>query len=424
MAFFKLLLILVTLAALDVGWWRAADRRLHRRGAPRWCRAFLAIFMCVLLVYLALSLAWPDVVRGSRGPAPMIVHAVAYLWHFMVLPVLIVGMIGGALLRAIGRIRHRARRAAASRISSPSRPSSSAVAGRAFSRRQLLASAAVAAAPLAAVAMGGGTLAQMQARRLRRFNLQIPDLPTALEGMTITHVSDTHIGKFLHASRLPEIADAVNALGADFIVFTGDLIDAALDDLPAGIDFLRRLKPRCGMAICEGNHDLFQNRGEFEWRIRDSGLPALIGEQRTLLYSPPYPRKGQTYPVQFLGLQWNPFDDWMNESFGYLHPLVRPDAFPILLAHHPHAFDPAARSGIPLTLSGHTHGGQIMLTPNFGAGSLRFRYISGLYQKPGSQLIVNNGIGNWFPLRINAPAELGHVTLRRGRPDAAHLPEV
>jgi hypothetical protein len=96
----------------------------------------------------------------------------------------------------------------------------------------------------------------------------------------------------------------------------------------------------------------------------------------------------------------------------YLRPQVDPDAFPILLAHHPHAFDAAADAGLPLTLSGHTHGGQIMLNERIGAGRLRFRYVSGLYQKPNSSLLVCNGIGNWFPLRVNAPAELLHITLR------------
>jgi predicted MPP superfamily phosphohydrolase len=89
------------------------------------------------------------------------------------------------------------------------------------------------------------------------------------------------------------------------------------------------------------------------------------------------------------------------------------DAFRILLAHHPHAFDPAAAAGIPLTLSGHTHGGQLMLTTNWGCGRV-YKYWSGLYEQSGAKLVVSNGVGNWFPLRINAPAEIVHLTLRHG----------
>jgi predicted MPP superfamily phosphohydrolase len=85
-----------------------------------------------------------------------------------------------------------------------------------------------------------------------------------------------------------------------------------------------------------------------------------------------------------------------------------------LLAHHPHAFERAAELGIPLTFAGHTHGGQLMVTQGLGAGPAMFRYWSGMYQKLGRVLVVGNGTGNWFPLRVNAPAEIIHLTLRRG----------
>ena len=92
---------------------------------------------------------------------------------------------------------------------------------------------------------------------------------------------------------------------------------------------------------------------------------------------------------------------------------LQPGAFPILLAHHPHAFDVAAVHEIPLTFAGHTHGGQLMLSAKHGAGPVMFRYWSGLYQKLNASLIVSNGAGNWFPLRTHAPAEIIHLTLRR-----------
>jgi hypothetical protein len=90
-----------------------------------------------------------------------------------------------------------------------------------------------------------------------------------------------------------------------------------------------------------------------------------------------------------------------------------PEAFPILLAHHPHAFDAAAAASLPLILSGHTHGGQLMLNEREGFGPALFRYWSGLYTRDNSKLIVSNGVGNWFPLRVNAPAEIIHLTLVR-----------
>jgi hypothetical protein len=130
-------------------------------------------------------------------------------------------------------------------------------------------------------------------------------------------------------------------------------------------------------------------------------------------------------PVQLLGLRWgwpafieradrrrSP-DEAIEASMGSLIPRRDPDAFSILLAHHPHAFDIAVRAKIPLTLAGHTHGGQLHLSPGVGFGPWMYRYWTGLYQEDASSLIVSNGVGNWFPLRINAPAEIIHLTLRR-----------
>jgi hypothetical protein len=88
-----------------------------------------------------------------------------------------------------------------------------------------------------------------------------------------------------------------------------------------------------------------------------------------------------------------------------------PSAWPVLLAHHPHAWDFAG--DIPLTLSGHTHGGQLMLNEALGAGPVMFQYWSGIYRKNDRALAVSNGVGNWFPIRTAAPAEILHITLKR-----------
>jgi len=135
--------------------------------------------------------------------------------------------------------------------------------------------------------------------------------------------------------------------------------------------------------------------------------PLLVNEYRVV------PVRGR--PVQLLGLPWERDEAVIANSVRQLAGQVAPGAFPILLAHHPHAFDAAAEVGIPLTVSGHTHGGQLMLGESVGFGPLLFRYWSGLYRKPGAggaSLVVSNGVGNWFPLRVGAPAEIIHLTLR------------
>jgi hypothetical protein len=239
-------------------------------------------------------------------------------------------------------------------------------------------------------------------------------------------VTDLHIGRFMPPHLTAAMADATNALDCDLIAFTGDLIDASQKRLAPGIEFMRRLRPKFGMAMIEGNHDVVRNAAWFEPGIRDAGLPLLLDEAMTFRIP------GRTTPVQFLGTTWGDLKSgvelkrhgkernyWFREygeaardaSVRRVAAMRQPGAFPILLAHHPHAFDAAAAAGLPLVLSGHTHGGQIMLTHDIGAGPLRFKYWAGLYRKAGSQMFISNGIGSWFPLRVNAPSEIVKITL-------------
>lgn len=252
---------------------------------------------------------------------------------------------------------------------------------------------------------------QLDRFRINRMNLTIPGLPAALRGMTIVHLSDLHIGKLTQGRVLDDIVAATNRLEADLILFTGDLINMALEDLPKAFEILRAMQSRHGLFLCEGNHDLIESRSGFETAIRASGLHFLLNEGARISI------REQT--VQILGLRWGEAmgrgkeeaSAASDEALQYL--LAKRDLhdFTILLAHHPAAFDRAAEAGVPLTLVGHTHGGQLMLTPKIGFGPWFYRYWSGLYQKGSSRLVVSNGAGNWFPLRIHAPAEIIHLTL-------------
>ncbi len=177
---------------------------------------------------------------------------------------------------------------------------------------------------------------------------------------------------------------------------------------------LRGLKARSGIVAIEGNHDLFENRRAFELGIRNEGFPLLLNEGYELRVG----RMG--YPVRFLGLQWGKPGLRRGANLEECAQLTlahkNPDAFNVMLTHHPHGFDYAAQADVPLTLAGHTHGGQLMASEGLGAGPLMYKYWSGLYrhtEKPDAACVVSNGIGNWFPLRVNAPAELVMVTLRR-----------
>ena len=249
--------------------------------------------------------------------------------------------------------------------------------------------------------------------RIRTLELPLAALPPALDGLTIAHVSDIHVGRFTHGSVLDDIVRATNALDADFVLMTGDLINYSLSDLPMALRVVQQFRSRHGTWMCEGNHDLIEDGDAFRRETRAAGVRLLIDEAETvdLLGS----------RVQLLGLSWAASAAGhgrggpaaMAPSARRLFAQHQPDAFPILLAHHPHAFDEAG--DLPLTLAGHTHGGQLMFSEHAGFGPLLFRYWSGLYRKDDRALVVSNGVGNWFPLRTNAPAEIIHLTLRTAR---------
>ena len=129
-----------------------------------------------------------------------------------------------------------------------------------LTRRQLLGAAAVMLPPLALGAAVGASLWQLGRFRIRRIRVPVPDLPDALDGLTIAHVTDTHISRFLQMDDLPEIIAGTNALGADLIVLTGDLIDSGFGDLPALTAELKKMRPGVpgGLAMCVGNHDVMR----------------------------------------------------------------------------------------------------------------------------------------------------------------------
>jgi uncharacterized protein len=261
--------------------------------------------------------------------------------------------------------------------------------------------------PLLTFSLTGVAMRQLNGFRVRRLQVPIRDLPPDLHGMTIAQVSDMHVGRFTNGRVLRDIVTATNDLKADLVLLTGDLINDALADLDHGLDLVRQMQGRFGRYLIEGNHDLIENGREFERRVRESGVPFLLDQSVVV--------NVRNTPIQLFGLSWTRVRDnrdaEISSAVQRLLAQSQPGTFPILLAHHPHAFDAAAAAGIPLTLSGHTHGGQLMLNERCGFGPAMFRYWSGLYQRQSSNLVVSNGVGNWFPLRVQAPAEIIHVTL-------------
>ena len=385
--------------ALDIFWWCVLARATNRK----WVRAFVTIFMIAQTLGLIWLISGRLFQTGWDRWLPKSATAAIFIWHFIglgLLSLLGIALIPIFLVQQMVRISRR-RRQPEQQLSDHRHQ---------YTRREFLSAAAAITPPLLTLGLTGIALSQLNHFRVRRLVVPIRDLPRDLDGTTIAHVSDMHVGRFTSGRVLREMVRVVNEFRADLVLLTGDLINDALTTLDEGIDLVRALDPGLGLYLIEGNHDLIENASEFERRVKASGIPFLLDESAIASV--------HGVPVQLLGLSWTRrhganHDEAISRSVRALLQQRRPDVFPILLAHHPHAFDAAAETGMPLTLSGHTHGGQLMLNEQLGFGPALFRYWSGLYTRGESKLIVSNGVGNWFPVRANAPAELIHLTLRR-----------
>jgi predicted MPP superfamily phosphohydrolase len=376
LAFFVILSLILTCDLLVAVW-------IVRRAPGKVAAAALGGLAALPLLHLVWMFAARSSALRMHDWVPMPLIAFSYLWNLIIAP-------GAAI--AIG-VSAAARRVVAVR---PPKPPD-------LSRRRFLAASAAFVPPLAAGATLGIALPRLGDFRVRRLVVPVPGLPERLDGAVIAHVSDLHYGKFTLPADVDRMVDAVNGFEADLVLFTGDLIDLSLGDLPAALEALGRLRARGGLFACEGNHDLIDDGESFRRRVREAGVELLLDEARTVEV------RGER--VRIHGVTWARDQGGRREGLARARGLREEGAFPILLAHHPHAFDEA--EGFPLTFSGHTHGGMLMWNERLGAGPILYRYWSGHYVRGSRSLVVSNGIGNWFPLRTHAPAEIVHVTLTR-----------
>lgn len=385
MSFFAVLLAVFLLG--DV-WWLVSILRGTRRVGVR-----LAAIAWILLVLGGLGLVMGARFAGQQSDdlLPRPVLSAVFIWHLLVLPLWMIGHLVALLGSGVRRV--------VTRSATSEEPASE----NSISRREFLSATSGFAPAVLTTAAALGAESQVEHFRVRKLVVPVPNLPPALEKFTIAQVSDVHVGRFTKGAVLERIVQSANDLRPDLTVLTGDLINFALKDLPAGIDLVKGLKAQHGVYLCEGNHDLFEDAGAFRRQLLKAGVGYLRDESVVLPVG--------DAKLQLLGLRWTHGDPEHAELAREISKTKRDDAFPVLLAHHPHVFDHLPE--FPLVLAGHTHGGQLMLNERIGFGPAIFRYWSGLYQKEGRSLIVSNGVGNWFPIRVAAPAEIVHLTLQR-----------
>src|SRR5713226_8949855 len=288
-----------------------------------------------------------------------------------------------------------------------------------LSRRRFLVRATYA---YAAAGVGFSTYGIWNAERLpevTRRTLTFPDLPPGLDGLRLLHLSDVHAGVHMEQDKMQALVAQANALGADLIVQTGDMIDIDPAYIPPYVRAFRELSAPLGVVTVLGNHDRYTGADAVIRGVRDAGQVFVRNDAHVI------ERGGATLALVCI-------DDPRNWKADDPQPLdidlalrrTPPDAFQILLAHRPGAFDGAAPRGIPLTLAGHIHGGQFYL-PILGwsAGRLITKYVMGHFRQGSSQLYVSRGIGVvGVPIRVFVPPEMALIELRRSPPTQPRSP--
>ncbi len=218
---------------------------------------------------------------------------------------------------------------------------------------------------------------------------------------SIVQISDLHIGGLIDRRFVANAVKKINALSADIICITGDLIDTKVDNIKDVINELNYIRSKYGTYYVLGNHEYFHDPESIIEYMQDSKIKLLLNDSISI----------DELQVNIIGV---------TDLIGYRMGLLEPDikrAYDgcksgyknILLAHQPKFVDDIGDYRVDLMLSGHTHGGQIW--PFGYLVRLQQPYLKGLHKLPnGGKIFVNSGIGFWGPpMRLGSHSEITYL---------------
>lgn len=238
---------------------------------------------------------------------------------------------------------------------------------------------------------------------IERQQIYLRRLPKGLDGLRIVQLSDLHYGPIVNPSHLERAIQAANDLKPDLIALTGDYISHDRSYAAPCAELVGRLRARYGVFAVLGNHDHWTDAELIADLFRAEGIRVLLNEG--------------------LRLDLNGEAFWLagvNDTMVGLEDLPlalagsSDDELKLLLAHNPIILRRAARAGVDLVLSGHTHGGQVTLRPEKNrAGRPRRRLLRGLGRRGNTQIYVTRGLGTVvLPIRYGCPPEVSVLELR------------
>jgi uncharacterized protein len=273
--------------------------------------------------------------------------------------------------------------------------------------------------------------------QVRRIEIPIANLPSALDGMQIAQISDIHLSGYMSRSDVRRAVDMTNDLGADLSVVTGDFITGSADPIADCIEEVSRLHAPLGVWGCNGNHEIYAKaEGLAQQLFAQAGMKLLRQENAQLTF------RGAQFNLMGVDYQRErDLEGHRTQMLANVDQLIRRDMPNILLSHNPNTFNRAAELGVELSLAGHTHGGQIqveILDHRLTPARFISDYIAGLFERPmfkpsgevlvnrepdmptshpqvnAARLYVNRGLGTvGAPVRLGVPPEISLIVLRR-----------
>ena len=268
-----------------------------------------------------------------------------------------------------------------------------------------------------------------------------PQVPAAFNGYKIVHISDLHLSSFSDSPAfLQRIIDTINAQQPDLICFTGDFVGFGVEEAIPFTQTLRQLHAKDGIMSVLGNHDfaLYHHgltdaekeekvnqltayqRDTLGWQLlrnqsylihRDSAYLQIIGVDNTSCKGQGFQTISRGDLMKAMRLLGDRAPQKSADFSGT--PLAKGEGLQILLTHDPSHWrgEVIPKTDIPLTLSGHTHAGQVRLF-GYPLSSLMFTESEGWYHNNGQSLHINTGLGCTLPVRIGVPAEITVITLQ------------
>ena len=253
-------------------------------------------------------------------------------------------------------------------------------------------------------------------------------LPQSFDGYRILQLSDLHIGTFLkNKSFIRKLVNVVNEQHADLIVFTGDLVNVRADEVRPFVSDLSKMVSKDGVLSVMGNHDYCEygqdhseeykkrNQNVLHYFERKMGWRLLDNEHVTIGRLRQANGENISESIAVIGVEnisKPPFPDYGNLAVA-MGELPK-GMFKVLLSHDPSHWRRGVlhKTDIALTLSGHTHAGQLKIG-KFSPSKWAYNEWGGKYTEGNSMLYVSTGVGGTVPFRFGAWPEINIITLKR-----------